>query len=225
MAHMMNTPNMSENNHLATIVRELDTRMTHLKSLLEANKAPMMVLEAFDAISRSKNTLAHSAFHQVMRTTQALHGDYDSDDPKNDDDIAKTEPEISSTLRPRKRDGGLGNATTWRLRRGKRTIPRWCRWPDEVAVATQACTLETAPKVLHVGRCEVPLLEFPKDAKITKLSTWYVEEGWYTGQYQGKTGAFPASYVKNFSRNRKWQRNKSKGKRARKKQALKKRAG
>jgi len=242
MDHKMNPQNMSESNQFATILRELDARMIRLKLLLEANKAPMTVLEAFEEISFSKNILAHLCHGAEKNPAYDYDSDYvyDSDDPENDDDIAKTEPEIDvlpfepvpgqlmkkrSAWRPRKRDGALGNATTWRLRLGKKRKPHWLSGPDEVAVATQACALETAPAVPYF-RFEVPLLEFPKDAKITKLCTGFnVGEGWFTGLYHGKTGAFPASYVKNFSRNRKWQRSKSNAKRARKKQALKKRSG
>jgi hypothetical protein len=152
--------------------------------------------------------------------------DTDTDDTDYDYSICK--------LRPRKRDSDLGAASTWRLRRGKKTISRFCgprgKASVELGKATQACVRAHVPEMPHwhafYRNNFMPqnnnILEFPIDATITKLYIW---EGWCTGEYQGKRGSFPASYIKRFSRDRKWQKGKSKGKRGWKKHAAEKRSG
>ena len=125
--------------------------------------------------------------------------------------------------RPRKQDISLGGPSFWRLRPGKNTIPRADKACPKCATATRDCNPEVAPEVpaLMGG---YSLLEFKPGAIIDGVWYWR-DSDWLTGEYQGKTGAFPASYVETFRRNRKWEKSKSKNKRKRKKQAMEKREG
>ncbi|OAL74601.1 hypothetical protein A7D00_0195 [Trichophyton violaceum] len=65
--------------------------------------------------------------------------------------------------------------------------------PPPAAPPAAAAAQHTATALYDYEAAEDNELSFPEDAKITNIE--FPDEDWWTGEYQGKVGLFPANYV------------------------------